>query len=273
MLTDYEPLVAITKNTKHELFVGRRGAQKVFIKKYLIRPDREETDRFKMMTEIACYDHLTESLELPRPIASDEHEGYLVLPFIEYEDIVMSTAAIDAALQLHDRLTKLDASFLKPIGWDYYTGYILDHLSFLEDKMNVAEMDCERIKAIFLDHKEVILKQVRCFSHGDFHFDNMKWHNGELVVMDFENTRQDTVYYDFASMYQSFFHVGNGLDFIDYYHGKLTSRPDFDEKMFHLMLVRRCIAVMLYLHDKKDAQARTQTLAALNRALQFLDTN
>lgn len=272
MLSSYEPLTPIAKNTKHDLFVGHRGNEKVFIKKYLIRPDREETDRFKMTTEISCYDHLAESLQLPKPIESDRHEGYLVLPFIEYDDVVMSNTAIDAALQLHDRLTRLDASFLKPVGWDYYTGYILEHLTLLKDKVGDDEMDCEHIKTIFLNYKADILSQDLCFSHGDFHFDNMKWHNGKLVAMDFENTRQDNIYYDFASMYQSFFHVDNGLDFIDYFYQKLANRPGFDEKMFYLMLLRRCVGVMLYLHDKDEkSYAREQTLKALGRALSFLD--
>ena len=273
MLTDYEPLTTISKNTKHDLFTGRFKDERVFIKKYLIRPDREETDRFKMLTEIACYDYLAESLQLPKPIESNSEAGYLVLPFVDYDDVTMSHAAIEAALQLHDRLVKLDAHFLKPVDWEYYTGYILEHLSFLKDKVSPDEMDCEYIETIFLNHKDDILKQDRYFSHGDFHFDNMKWHSGVLVAMDFENARQDNVYYDFASMYQSFFHVENGLSFIDDFYRQLLSRPNFDEKMFHLMLLRRCVAVMLYLYDKEDNQARMQTIKALNKALRFLSSS
>jgi thiamine kinase-like enzyme len=265
MINDYAPLELISLPTKHDLYIGHKDGAKVFIKKYLIRSDQELTDKEKMLTEMACYERLPQ-LNLPKLIESNAEENYIVMLFIDYRNPTISNELIDQALALHKGLRDLDSSFLKASDWSYYSNDLFAYLDILQEKMG-SELDTARIKTVFLENQNVIEQQELTFSHGDFHFDNVRWRDDAMVLIDLENAHRDNIYYDLASMYQSFFHIDDGVKFIEYFYDQISSENDFDENLFRLMLLRRCVNVLYYLRDKAGSPSRAQSLKALSMAL------
>ncbi len=191
---------------------------------------------------------------------------YIVLPFIDYRRVVINEQTINQALVLHENLESLKTDFLKTIEWDYYPGQLFKTLDLLSETMN-SEIDIKLIQTTFLENRGLIQEQNVTFSHGDFHFDNVRWQGDSLVLLDWENAHRDNRYYDLASMYQSFFHIENGTDFIDYFYGQISSKEQFDEELFRLMVLRRCVNVLYCLRSRKEEVSRVHTLKALNKVL------
>lgn len=265
MLNDYQPLELIDLPTKHDLYRGHHNGQPVFIKKYIVRPGQETADREKMLNEIACYKNPAQ-LNLPTPIEINRDEQYIVLPFIEYQKVAINEQTIDQVLAIHQNLESLKIDFLKTIDWDYYPNQLFNVLDILDEAMG-SELDTAFIRQAFTENQQLIKEQVLTVSHGDFHFNNVRWQDGAMVLLDWENAHYDNRYYDLASMYQSFFHIENGTDFIGYFYRQISSEPQFDEQLFRLMVLRRCVNVLYYLHNKKDEASRAHTLTALNKVL------
>jgi hypothetical protein len=107
----------------------------------------------------------------------------------------------------------------------------------------------------------------RVVTHRDFHSRNLMWHNGELVVIDFQDARMGPLFYDLVSLLDDCYYSLNSQNkpkLIDYYIESLPDQlvhNDFKrtfERNYELMKVQRlykAVGSFAYIyHERKDVR-------------------
>jgi thiamine kinase-like enzyme len=260
----FDKIIELNVKSKNELFIGYKEDSKFFIKKYVVRKGREKDDLLKIKCEILCYKNLRK-ISLPRLIKSDFKNRILILEFVKYRDIKLSKEIIDKIINYYfNKILKIDASFLPEVKFDYYEKSLFKRAKKLSEMRIIYDVD--KVIEQFKQNRKQINNFSKNFSHGDLHLGNFKYLDNKLTITDFEHARQDNEMYDLTAIFIDLFQR-NILR--DYFYSRIKNRKIFDEKLFNLMLIRRCIEVLYALKESKKSHHFMNAKNIINSLLLF----
>lgn len=233
---------------KNELFIGTKGKEKYFIKRYVVRKGREKDDLLKVKCEILCYKNIR-SIELPKMVESSRKDRTLVLKFVELKEIKASRNNVGRILKFYlNKLSKVKSNFLPRVTYDYYKNSLYVRALKLK-KANVIN-NLGSIYQRFKSNKLLINKSSNHFSHGDLYLGNFKFLKGKLTVIDLEHSRRDNLMYDLATLYVDLY---RDRKLSEYFIKKIKEFDFYNGKLFSLMIYRRCIEVLYPLMGNRNS--------------------
>lgn len=241
----YKNIQRILEKSSNHIFTGQKNEQECFIKKFL---DQEEADGEagrKISAELACYKNLPAE-NLIDVVEVNLEEKYLVLEQVKLENIEKNEKSIKNIIDLYfNKLVKNDTQFLPSIQWAQYEK-LFKKFKVLENHGLINGAD--KFINMFNERRELINESKKVFSHHDFNFSNIKNVNGRLVIYDFEHAAWDNAMYDPATFYIEM----QGDDNLKQVTKNLIQDSYlFNQELFDLMLIRRCVDVMYGLKDRK----------------------
>jgi hypothetical protein len=238
-MKSFDKITKLKMISKNELFLGTKGKQKYFIKRYIVRPGREKEDLLKVKCEILCYKNIKD-IGLLKVVETDYNNRFLVLEFVKFSNIKISEKEIDNILFLYlNKISKVNANFLPKVNFDYYKNSLYKRALILKQKRVINNI--ERIYNNFKSNKILINKSSKYFSHGDLDIRNIKYLNGNMTLIDFEHSRRDNLMYDLASLYVNIYWDDK---LANYLLKKIKKFNFYNEKLFLLMIYRRSIEVL-----------------------------
>lgn len=228
----------------NQIFYATKDGEDVFIKKYT---SSKEGNVKRSSNELACYENMPKDL-LIDSIEINTEDQYLVLKKVDLQDIERTKESIDEILSLLEKLEKIDASFLSIVLWKEYEN-LFGRMQNLE--ANGIINDSNEIVKLFEDSKNLIENAAKVFSHHDFNLRNIGKQDGRTVIFDFEYAGQDNAMVDWATFYIDIFDDEKMKVAVE---EKIKSNENYDEKLFDLMVMRRC-AIVLYRYQNRDTSS------------------
>ena len=192
-------------------------------------------------------------------VEANRQDNYLVLKKVELKKTELNEQSVDEIMNVYlEKLITVDASFLPETNWNLYEEIFLK-LKILESKNIIT--DAQKITEGFKGQKKLIENSEKFFSHNDYNLSNLKRLGGKLIVSDFEYARRDNAMVDMATFYID---LCDNNELQKYFREKLNKHPLYNEELFDLMVLRRCILVMNSLADNQESSYFRKNLLAFN---------
>ncbi len=159
------------------------------------------------------------ALPVPAVYLHDPREGVVILQDLGddlLETVVEHCDAVRLAGLYHDAVDVLVSMRGKTAGLD--SGSIAFTLAFDEEKLmqelhfftthfvqGLCKLDpsrsaCTSLDEFFLTISRLLAREPRVFTHRDYHARNLLFHQGRLVMIDFQDARMGPAQYDLASL-------------------------------------------------------------------------
>jgi hypothetical protein len=259
----FDRITRLNIRSRSSLFSGYADGKKFFVKKYTIRKGSEREDLLKVRCEMLCYRNLGSALNLPKLVDADYRNRSITLDFVKFGGAPASRKTVDEVLDFQSRVMKgIDASFLPAVTYGYYSGTLRKLAAELDDD-SIAKKSGSIIR-MFNENRKAIEDSAKYFSHGDLRLDNIKYLDRKLTMIDLEHSRRDNLMSDLACLYVDLL---DRKPLVEYLAGRIAGMREFDQRLFRLMLRRRCIEVLHALKDNRDSHAYKEAKGLLLKDL------
>lgn len=236
----YENVHKLMSKSNNEIFFGVKDGRECIIKKYLSTKSVEN-----LKNEIYCYQSLPPEILLNFVEANIEYR-FLTTEKANLQVMEKNTDSLDEIFDLYsNKLVNINCNQLSVVNWDNYEKVFIK-LQKLEEKGVISNADL--VVREFKNNQQLIENAPKVFSQHDFTFRNIQKADDRLVLFDFEFACRDNAMCDMAYLYSD---IEND-DFLEkYFKNKLQKTEYYNEKLFDLMELQRCI-VMLYAFNNKS---------------------
>lgn len=243
----------------NDIFFATKDGQECFIKKYA---ESKSGSFSKSNNELICYENLPKELLIDvLEVNIDEH--FLVLKKVELQDIQKNEQSVSNIIDFYlEQIAKVDASFLKEIPWREYEK-LFDKLKDLDDN-DIIE-NANSIISLFNESRNLIDEAEKVFSHHDFNLNNIKKLDDRLVVFDFEYAGRDNAMCDMATFYID---ICDDENLSKIFEEKIKNNKNYNEKLFDLMVIRRCTIILDKYRKRKYSAFFQKNLSVFKEKLE-----
>jgi serine/threonine protein kinase len=237
----FDSVTPIVNHGENIISIGMKDGIKYLIKEYRVNSVKKAEAKEKWDCETLCYQHLSRDSSwrriMPRYVEGSIAKRYIITEFIDGENIRWSKDTVELIVSFFqgDIIRKTDARFLPKRGYTKkYTKLLVGKAKSVPDLRSIDIFERE-----FHENAALIEAESKHFSHGDPRDGNVMVSNGKVYLIDFESSRRDNLMYDLAAVYVDL--CNRSLQ--RYYYSKIVQFDFYDEKLFRLMVLRRCIQV------------------------------
>lgn len=229
----------------HQIFYGKKNGIECVLK-FIDITDDIVVNQKVLAKEEYCYKHLPKKYLLDLMEINFDYK-FLATKRWDLLNIHIDKETINDIISLRlETLSQIAADGLPEVNWEHYLK-IFNFLFELE-KLGIIK-NANGIVGIFQENRDLIMNYTKGFSHGDFSLRNIKKHDNNLVVYDFEYACQENPMFDLATFYAEI--KGDSVN-EEYFMEKANNYLLFNKKLFDLMKIRRSV-LLLYAFRKRES--------------------
>ncbi len=234
----FHSVTPIDNAGRNKIFIGRVGSKKFLIKQYVKHPLFEKSYKENRTCELLCYQMLPWK-HIPTFVKGSVSKRYLITEYVPGKQLQWSNDTINLVIAMFEEdILQTDASFLPKSRYDHVIPNLINRAKELEK--NGVIKRAEMFQRLLQDNRAQLMASAKYFSHGDPRDGNLLISRGKVYVIDFEKSRRDNYHYDLVAIYIDLRNYG----LQQYFFAVISGKPYFDENLFRIMMLKRCIDMM-----------------------------
>jgi len=234
----FDSVTPIENAGRNKIYIGKVGSKKYLIKQYVKHPLFEKSYEENRSCELLCYKTLPWR-HMPTFVGGNVPKRYLITEYVSGKQLQWSPETINLVVTVFEKdILQTDAHFLPKRRYDRVIPKLIKRAKELEE--NGVIKGTEMYMKLLKDNKTQLMASAKYFSHGDLRDGNLLISRAKVYIIDFENSRRDNYHYDLAAIYVDL----RNLSLQQYFYAVISEKSYFNENMFRIMVLKRCIDAM-----------------------------